>query len=116
MQTQLLIGGRLVAGEAAVERVLDAATGLEIAAVAEASLAQVEAAVAAAEKAFPGWARTAPRERAALLLRIADRIDADADAYAALESRNTGKPLAAARNDEMPAIAGPIFHAAIISG
>jgi aminobutyraldehyde dehydrogenase len=105
MQTQLLIGGRLVAGEAAVERVLDAATGLEIAAVAEASLAQVEAAVAAAEKAFPGWARTAPRERAALLLRIADRIDADADAYAALESRNTGKPLAAARNDEMPAIA-----------
>ena len=32
-------------------------------------------------------------------------IEADADGYAALESRNTGKPLAAARNDEMPAIA-----------
>jgi aminobutyraldehyde dehydrogenase len=105
MQTQLLIGGRLVEGEAAVERVLDAATGTEIATVPEASVAQVQAAVSAAQAAFPGWARTAPKDRAALLLRIADRIDADADAYAALESRNTGKPLAAARADEMPAIA-----------
>ncbi len=33
------------------------------------------------------------------------RIEAEAAAYAALESRNTGKPLAAALNDEMPAIA-----------
>ena len=52
----------------------------------------------------PGRAR-APKERAALLLRIADHIEADAAAYAALESRNTGKPLAAALADELPAIA-----------
>ncbi|HEV8017003.1 MAG TPA: gamma-aminobutyraldehyde dehydrogenase [Steroidobacteraceae bacterium] len=105
MQTQLLIGGRLVEGEAAPEPVLDAASGAQIAAVHEASIAQVHAAVSAAEAAFPGWARTAPRERAALLLRIADHIDAEAAAYAALESRNTGKPLAAALNDELPSIA-----------
>jgi aminobutyraldehyde dehydrogenase len=105
MQTQLLIGGRLVAGEGAIEPVFDAATGAQIAAVPAASVAQVQDAVTAAEVAFPSWARTAPRERATVLLRIADRLDTEADDYAALESRNTGKPLAAMRADEMPAIA-----------
>jgi aminobutyraldehyde dehydrogenase len=105
MQTQLLIAGKLVAGEGAAERVLDAASGAQIAAVPEASVAQVNAAVMAAEAAFPGWARTPPKERAALLLRIADHIDAQAAGYGALESRNTGKPLAAVLADELPAIA-----------
>jgi aminobutyraldehyde dehydrogenase len=105
MQTQLLIAGKLVAGEGAAERVLDAASGEQIAAVPEASVAQVHAAVMAAEAAFPGWARTPPKERAAALLRIAEHIDAEAAAYAALESRNTGKPLAAALADELPSIA-----------
>ena len=105
MNTRLLIGGGLVAGEGAADVVLDAATGAQIASVQGASVEQVQAAVAAAEKAFDGWARTAPRERALALTRIAEEIEADADGYAALESRNTGKPLAAARNDEMPAIA-----------
>ena len=104
MQTQLLIGGRLVAGEGAAEAVLDAASGAQIATVPEATVEQVNAAVMAAEAAFPGWARTAPKERAALLLRIADHIDAEAPAYAALESRNTGKPLAAMLADELPSI------------
>jgi aminobutyraldehyde dehydrogenase len=105
MQTQLLIGGRLIRGEGAVEPVLDAASGAEIAAVPSASASQVEAAVAAAEGAFPGWARTAPKDRAGLLMRIAQRLEAEATDYAALESRNTGKPLAAMLGDEMPAIA-----------
>src|SRR6202049_808296 len=100
-----MIGGRLVAGEGAAEAVLDAASGTQIAAVPEASAAQVHAAVMAAETAFPGWARTAPRDRAALLLRTPEHIDTEARAYAELESRNTGKPLAAALNDEMPSIA-----------
>ena len=105
MQTQLLIAGRLVAGEGKAEGVLDSASGERIGSVNEASAAQVEAAVAAAEQAFPGWARTPPRERATLLLKIADGIDARAAEYAALESRNTGKPLAAVLNDELPSIA-----------
>ena len=94
MQTQLLIGGRLVRGEGVLESVLDAASGAQIAAVAGASAAQVEQAVAAADSAFGGWARTAPKDRAALLTRIAQALEADAADYAALESRNTGKPLA----------------------
>jgi aminobutyraldehyde dehydrogenase len=105
MHTQLLIAGRLVAGEGQAEVILDSATGAQIARVNEASPAQVDAAVLAAEKAFPGWARTPPKERATLLLKIADGIEAQAQAYAALESRNTGKPLAAMLNDELPSIA-----------
>src|ERR1700731_4628882 len=105
MQTKLLINGVLLAGEGAVERVLDPATGQCIAEVPEASLRQMNAAVAAAEAAAPTWAQTAPKDRATLLLRLADRIEADGAAYAKLESDNTGKPLAAALNDEIPAIA-----------
>ncbi len=105
MQTQLLIGGRLAGGEGPPETVLDAASGAAIATVASASVEQVGAAVAAAEAACDGWAGTAPRDRAALLLKIADGIEREAAAYASLESRNTGKPLAAMLNDEMPSIA-----------
>jgi aminobutyraldehyde dehydrogenase len=105
MQTQMLIGGRLLAGEGPADQVLDAATGAAIASVAAASVSQVDAAVAAAEQAFEGWAQTVPKDRAALLLKIADRIEAQAQDYAALESHNTGKPLQAMLNDEIPAIA-----------
>jgi aminobutyraldehyde dehydrogenase len=105
MQTQLLIGGRLTGGEGSPETVLDAASGAPLATVAAASAEQVDAAVAAAEGAFDGWAATTPRDRAALLLKVADRLERDAESYASLESRNTGKPLKAMLNDEMPAIA-----------
>ena len=105
MQTQFLIGGRLTGGEGAPETVLDAASGAPLATVASASVEQIGAAVAAAEAAFDGWAGRAPRDRAALLLKIADGIEREAAAYASLESRNTGKPLAAMLNDEMPSIA-----------
>ena len=105
MQTKLLINGRLVAGTGAKEQILDAGTGAAIAEVREAGPEQVNAAVAAAEKAFVGWAQTAPKDRAALLLKLADHIEADGAAYAQLESQNTGKPLAAALNDEIPQIA-----------
>jgi len=104
MQTALLIDGRLVAGEGRSETVLDAASGTPIATVAEASLEQLHAAVAAAERAFGSWGRLAPKTRAEHLLRIADHLEARAAEYAALESQNTGKPLAAMLSDEMPAI------------
>ena len=105
MQTKLLINGTLTQGQGPAERVLDPATGECIAEVPEASPSQVDSAVAAAEAAGAGWARTVPKDRAALLLRLADRIEAHGEAFAALESDNTGKPLAAALNDEIPAIA-----------
>ena len=105
MQTRLLIDGVLTAGEGAAESILDPASGAEIARVPEASPEQVEAAVGAAKAAFNGWSQTPPKDRAALLLKLADKIESEAGVLAELESRNTGKPLSAALNDEIPAIA-----------
>ena len=105
MQTNMLIDGKLIGGEGPVETVLDAARGSPIADVREATGAQLEAAVTAAEKAFDPWSQTVPKDRAGALLKIADHIEANGPAYAELESRNTGKPLSAALNDEIPAIA-----------
>jgi aminobutyraldehyde dehydrogenase len=105
MQTQMLIDGRLVTGEGPQEDILDPAAGARIAAVPEASPEQVNAAVAAAERSFAGWAAATPKDRAAALLRIADSLERDAADYAMLESQNTGKPLTAMLSDEIPAIA-----------
>src|SRR5690606_1925968 len=69
------------------------------------SAEQIDAAVHAAEASFVGWSQTVPQERAARLLALADAIDTHADELARLESQNCGKPYAAARNDELPAIA-----------
>ncbi len=99
------IDGQFVAGEGAVEEILDPATGEVLARVPEASLGQLQAAVGAAQKAFPGWAKTPPKDRATALLKLADAIEAKGAELAGLESRNCGKPYGAALNDEIPAIA-----------
>jgi aminobutyraldehyde dehydrogenase len=105
MQTQMLIDGRLLPGQGPQENILDPATGAKLGVVSEAAPEQVDAAVAAAERAFAGWAATAAKDRGAALLRIADRLESDAADYAMLESQNTGKPLTAVLADEIPAIA-----------
>jgi aminobutyraldehyde dehydrogenase len=105
MQTKLLINGKLVEGKGESLQVLDPASGKTLVSVAEASAAQVKAAVSAASAAFATWSATSPKDRATLLLRLADRIEADGEAIAQLESQNCGKPFAAALGDEIPAIA-----------
>ena len=104
MDTQLLIGSTFEAGTETEELILNPRTGAKIIDLAEASQAQIERAVDAAEKAFDSWSVTTPGERSGYLLKIADAIEADADAFAALEALNCGKPINAVRNDELPAI------------
>jgi aminobutyraldehyde dehydrogenase len=103
--TQLLINGQRVTGEGRAEAVLNPSTGEQLCEVREASADQLRLAVDAASAAFPAWAALTPRDRSAYLLKIADAIEANGDEFAMLESLNCGKPLAAARNDEIPAIA-----------
>jgi aminobutyraldehyde dehydrogenase len=105
MNTKLLINGKLVAGAGAKQDVLDPATGAKIATVGEASEGQVDSAVNGAQKAFATWSATVPKDRAALLLKVADRIEAEAAEFAEIESQNCGKPYNAVLNDEIPAIA-----------
>src|SRR5437868_6371337 len=104
MNAEMLIGSRLEAGTETAEQVLNPRTGALIKAIPEASTAQIDAAVAAAEKAFTTWSRTTPAQRAGYLLKIAAAIEADAAGFAALEALNCGKPINAVLNDEIPAI------------
>ena len=55
--------------------------------------ADVDRAVAAAKAAFPKWSNLAAMERGRLLLKLADAIEANADALARLESLDTGHPI-----------------------
>ena len=102
MQTKLLINGELVSGEGEALAIHDPATGAEIAHVPEASAAQIDAAMRGAEEAFDRYARTTPAERAALLLAIAEVVEANAEELAGLESLDVGKPWPSALQDEMP--------------
>ncbi|MEO0024432.1 MAG: hypothetical protein RL196_873 [Actinomycetota bacterium] len=56
------------------------------------SVADVDAAFKAADKAFEEWSQTTPSERQLALFRIADAMEARAEEFADVESRNTGKP------------------------
>ncbi|WP_280042498.1 gamma-aminobutyraldehyde dehydrogenase [Pseudomonas sp. Hg5Tf] len=105
MQTRLLINGQLVAGEGDALAVLNPALGSVLVEINEASEAQVDAAVRAADHAFDSWSQTTPKDRSLLLLKLADSIEAHGEELARLESDNCGKPFAAALNDEIPAIA-----------
>ena len=104
MQHQLLINGELVKGEGEKQPVYNPATGEVLLEIAEASPAQVDAAVLAADRAFSEWGQTTPKVRSELLLKLADVIEQNAQEFAELESRNCGKPLHCALNDEIPAI------------
>jgi aminobutyraldehyde dehydrogenase len=105
LDTQMLIGSNFVAGTEAPEAVINPKTEETIVALPDASPAQVDAAVNAAATAFQSWSRTTPGERAALLLKLADAIDAEAEAFATVEALNCGKPRIRMLEDEMPAVA-----------
>ncbi len=62
----------------------------------------VDAALTAAAAAFPEWRDATPSERSLALFRIADAIEARAEELVAVESGNTGKPLAVTMSEEIP--------------
>jgi acyl-CoA reductase-like NAD-dependent aldehyde dehydrogenase len=92
---RLLIGGKLVPGAGSFD-VVNPATEQVVAACPRADLAQLNQAVAAAKAAFPAWAATPLAERARLLNKLADAIDAHAATLAPLLTQEQGKPLGGA--------------------
>lgn len=81
---------------------LEPATGLCYSEVPDSDSADIDLAVAAAEKAFPTWADAPPEERSKWLRRIAELIEAKLEALALAESTDAGKPLSAARAVDIP--------------
>jgi aldehyde dehydrogenase (NAD+) len=78
--------------------------------VAEAGVADVNAAVEAAKKAAPKWAKLDPRERGKFLFRIARRIQERARELAVLETMDGGKPIAESRDVDIPLAAQHFFY------
>lgn len=81
---------------------VDPTTGQVFAEAAVSGPQDVDAAYAAASRAFQSWRETTPSQRQAALLGLADLLEAHADELVALESENTGKPLAVTASDELP--------------
>jgi betaine-aldehyde dehydrogenase len=90
------------AADGSEEPIANPATGAQIATAPLSGERDVDAAVAAAARAFPEWSETPPGERALALLRIADSLEEHADELSELESLNVGKPIEAMRDEEMP--------------
>ncbi len=89
---KLLINGEMVDGDLSMD-VLNPATEEKIADCPRASESQLNAAVAAAKAAFPAWSKTSVDERKALVLKIADVIEANATELVQLLTKEQGKPL-----------------------
>jgi len=97
------INGRAVAPRAG--RYLDnvePATGLIYSRVPDSGPEDINDAVAAAASAFPAWAATPAADRARILNRLADLIDANLDRFVRAESIDTGKPITLARAVDIP--------------
>ncbi|MET0961200.1 MAG: aldehyde dehydrogenase family protein [Noviherbaspirillum sp.] len=97
----LLIGGKWASasGGATID-VIDPCTGASFARIDRGTAADIDLAVAAAQRALDGaWGRMPATERGRILLRLAELINRDQEALAQIEARDTGKPIGNARND-----------------
>src|SRR4051812_48983832 len=108
MRVEHLIGGKPVASRSYFETV-DPATQDVLAEVARGGAAEVDAAVAAAKRAFAAWAGTPPSERARLMRRLGDLITAHVPQLSETETRDTGQVISQTRKQLVPRAADN-FH------
>jgi betaine-aldehyde dehydrogenase len=100
---QNIIGGQAV--DPVSERrsdLVNPSTGEVFATAPVSGADDVDAAFEAASAAREGWRDATPADRSLALLRIADAIEARAEEFVAIESENTGKPVALTRSEELP--------------
>jgi len=95
--------------------IISPGNGQSLGAVADASTADVDAAVASARAAFPGWRDTAPLERARLLRRMAQIVRDNARELALLDALDCGNPAAAMVGDAAIAAAQIDFFAGLVT-
>ncbi|MFF4909597.1 gamma-aminobutyraldehyde dehydrogenase [Streptomyces sp. NPDC001260] len=108
------IAGRLTKGTSGrTHAVVDPATGEEVYTYELAGTDDVDAAVAAAREAFPGWAGLTPGERSDALNRFAAVLADRAEDFARAESLQCGKPLKLTREFDVP---GTIDNTAFFAG
>jgi aminobutyraldehyde dehydrogenase len=98
---QMFIGGAWVdSSSGETEPDINPATGESVATVQVGTREDADRAVASAQKAYDDvWSDTPPKERAAMMLKLADALDADADNLALLEAEDVGKPISVSAAD-----------------
>jgi betaine-aldehyde dehydrogenase len=100
------VGGRYVpALDGRTSDVIDPSTGEAYLQAPVSGAADVDAALRVAATAFASWRDSTPAERSLALLKFASAIEARAEDLVEAESRNTGKPVALTRADELPPLA-----------
>ncbi len=107
-QTRLLINGEWVDSQSGKTfDDINPATGEVIAKVAEGDAADIDLAVEAATRAFeegPWRTKFSPRRRGALLYKLADLIEQNAEELAALETLDNGKPISETTYADVPLV------------
>ncbi len=98
------------AREGRTSEVVDPSTGEAYLRAPVSGAADVDAALRIAAEAFETWRDTTPAERSLALLRFADAIEARTEDLVEAESRNTGKPVAMTRSDEVPPLADELRY------
>jgi betaine-aldehyde dehydrogenase len=111
--TNFIGGNHAATLEGVTSPVIDPCTGEIFAQAPVTSAADLDAAFTAAAAAFEVWRDTTPAERSLALLRIADALEARSEELLAVEVRDTGKPPALTRQEELgPMIDYIRFYAA----
>jgi betaine-aldehyde dehydrogenase len=95
-------GAAVDAKDGRTTAVVDPSTGETYAEAPLSGQADVDLACEAAAAAFDSWRDTTPSERSLMLLKLADAIESRAEDFVTAEGRNTGKPLALTRSEEVP--------------
>lgn len=108
------VNGGVQQGRGEERELLDPSTGAAFATVMDAGTETVDDAVDAASDAFDSWSTTTPRQRRKVLQSVADAIRRDAERLAGIESRNAGKPIAAARGEIAAAAAVFDYYAGAV--
>ena len=110
-QFNLLINGKLTPGASTFD-VVNPATGEAFAKCPKADVDQLEQAVKAAKEAFPGWSKKSLDERAALVNKLADALEARADEFGRLLTSEQGKPV----DQAMYEVMGSVFTLRAFAG
>jgi betaine-aldehyde dehydrogenase len=103
MLLQNFVNGKFTdTGEGRTSDVVDPSTGEAYAQAPVSGPGDVDAAMQAAAAAFEDWRDATPSERSLALLKFADAVQARAEDIIEAECRNTGKPVALMRSEEIP--------------
>src|SRR6202011_3974090 len=97
-------------GESGYFDTADPSTGEKLAAVAQGSVADVDAAVRAARAALPTWQALTPHARARYLYALARTIQKHSRRLAVLETMDNGKPIRESRDIDIPLVVRHFYH------